>query len=144
MKRFTLILASLLVLICLKVNAQNERVLLFECFTNTSCGPCAQQNPALDALINNNGDRIAAIKYHMNWPGANDPMYLHNTADNDARRGVYSVNAVPHTVVDGIRFSNQPGYLNQSSVNNWLAIKIDSLYLIACVLRCGVECYGQI
>ena len=110
-------------LICLKVNAQNERVLLFECFTNTGCGPCAQQNPALDALISNNGDRIAAIKYHMSWPASNDPMYLHNTADNDARRGVYSINAVPHTVVDGIRFSNQPGYLNQSSVNNWLAIE---------------------
>lgn len=123
MKRFTLILASLLMLIALKTNAQNERVLLFECFTNTSCGPCASQNPALDALINNNGDRIAAIKYHMSWPGPNDPMYLHNTADNDARRGVYNVNAVPHTVVDGIRFSNQPGYLNQSSVNNWLAIE---------------------
>ena len=123
MKRFTLILASLMMLICLKVNAQNERVLLFECFTNTGCGPCASQNPALDALINNNGDRIAAIKYHMSWPGANDPMYLHNTTDNDSRRGVYNVNAVPHTVVDGIRFSNQPGYLNQSAVDNWLAIE---------------------
>ena len=123
MKRFTLILASLMVLICLKTNAQNERVLLFECFTNTGCGPCASQNPALDALISDNGDRIAAIKYHMSWPGSNDPMYLHNTTDNDSRRGVYNVNAVPHTVVDGIRFSNQPGYLSQSSVNNWLAIE---------------------
>lgn len=123
MKRFTLILASLMMLFCLKINAQNERVLLFECFTNTSCGPCAQQNPALDALISNNGDRVAAIKYHMSWPGSNDPMYLHNTADNDSRRGVYNINAVPHTVVDGTRFSNQPGYLNQSSVNNWLAIE---------------------
>lgn len=123
MNRFTLILASLMMLFCLKINAQNERVLLFECFTNTSCGPCASQNPGLDALISNNGDRVAAIKYHMSWPGSNDPMYLHNTADNDARRGVYSINAVPHTVVDGIRFSNQPGYLNQSSVNNWLAVE---------------------
>lgn len=123
MKRFTLILASLMMLFCLKINAQNERVLLFECFTNTSCGPCASQNPGLDALISNNGDRVAAIKYHMSWPGSNDPMYLHNTADNDARRGVYSINAVPHTVVDGIRFSNQPGYLNQSSVNNLLAVE---------------------
>lgn len=123
MKRITLILASFLMLICLKVNAQNERVLLFECFTNTGCGPCAQQNPALDALISNNGDRIAAIKYHMSWPAANDPMYLHNTADNDARRGVYNVNSVPHTVVDGIRFANVPSGLNQNAVNNWLAIE---------------------
>ena len=123
MKKVTLILASMLMLIALKTNAQNERVLLFECFTNTSCGPCAQQNPALDALINNNGDRIAAIKYHMSWPGPNDPMYLHNTADNDARRGVYNVSSVPHTVVDGIRFANVPGSLNQNMVNNWLAIE---------------------
>lgn len=123
MKRFTLVFASLMMLICLKVNAQNERVLLFECFTNASCGPCASQNPALDALINNNPGRIAAIKYHMNWPGENDPMYLHNPADNNARRGVYNVNSVPHTVVDGIRFSNMPSGLNQNAVNNWLNIE---------------------
>ena len=65
MKRFTIILASLLMLVSLQLKAQNERILLFECFTNASCGPCAQQNPALDALINANADRVAAIKYHM-------------------------------------------------------------------------------
>ncbi len=110
-------------LFTLKLNAQNERVLLFECFTNTGCGPCAQQNPALDALIAANADRVAAIKYHMNWPSANDPMYLHNTADNDSRKGVYSVNSVPHTVVDGIRFGSTPGGLSQNMVNNWLTIE---------------------
>ena len=122
MKRFSMVLASLTMLICLKANAQNERVLLFECFTNTSCVPCAQQNPGLDALINNNSERIAAIKYHMSWPGPNDPMYLHNTIDNDARRGVYNITSVPRTVVDGTRFNNAPGNLNQNMVNNWLAI----------------------
>lgn len=123
MKKITIVLASMMMLLSLKLNAQNERVLLFECFTNTGCGPCAQQNPALDALISNNGDRIAAIKYHMSWPASNDPMYLHNTVDNNARRGVYSINAVPHTVVDGIRFSDMPTYLTQSMVNNYLAVE---------------------
>ncbi len=122
MKRLTIILASLLMLVCLKLNAQNERILLFECFTNTSCGPCASQNPALDALINNNADRIAAIKYHVNWPGANDPMYLHNPTDNNARRSVYNVNSVPHTVVDGTRYANAPAGINQNAVNQWLTI----------------------
>lgn len=122
MKRFTIILASLLMLVSLQLKAQNERILLFECFTNASCGPCAQQNPALDALINANADRVAAIKYHMNWPGENDPMYVHNPADNNARRGVYSINSVPHTVVDGTRFSNMPSYLSQSTVNQWLTV----------------------
>lgn len=123
MKKHTFIIASLLMLFSLKISAQNERILLFECFTNTSCGPCASQNPALDALINANADRIAAIKYHMNWPGANDPMYLHNPTDNNARKGVYSVNSVPHTVVDGIRFANVPSGLTQNAVNNWLNIE---------------------
>lgn len=122
MKRLSFVLASLLMLVALKINAQNERILLFECFTNTGCGPCAQQNPGLDALINANADRVAAIKYHMNWPSSNDPMYLHNTSDNDSRRGVYNVNSVPHTVVDGIRFANVPGNLNQNMVNQWLGI----------------------
>jgi len=123
MKRLSFVLASLLMLFVLKVNAQNERVLLFECFTNTSCGPCAQQNPALDALIEANSEHVAAIKYHMSWPGSNDPMYLHNTVDNNARKGVYNINAVPHTVVDGIRFSNVPSSLNQNMVNQWLNIE---------------------
>ena len=123
MKKSTIILASLLMLLSLKINAQNERILLFECFTNASCGPCASQNPALDALIDANADRIAAIKYHMNWPGANDPMYLHNPNDNNARRGVYNINSVPHTVVDGTRYSGLPSGLNQNTVNQWLTVE---------------------
>ena len=135
MKKITFLIASLLMLVSIKLNAQNERVLLFECFTNTSCGPCAQYNPALDALISNNGDRVAAIKYHMNWPGANDPMYLHNTADNNSRKGVYNVNSVPHTVVDGIRYAGNPASLNQNMVNNWLPIESP----LEMRLRCDVD-----
>lgn len=122
MKKITIVIASLLMLFALRLNAQTERVLLFECFTNTSCGPCAAYNPGLDALINNNSDHVVAIKYHMNWPGANDPMYLHNQVDNNARKGYYNVTSVPHTVVDGGRFAGNPGNLNQSMVNNWLPI----------------------
>ena len=120
MKKNLLLIASLLMLYSLKISAQNERILLFECFTNASCGPCASQNPALDALINANADRIAAIKYHMNWPGANDPMYLDNPTDNNARRSVYNINSVPHTVVDGTRYNYMPNSINQNTVNQWL------------------------
>ena len=122
MKKTVLLAASLIMLFSLKVNAQNERILLFECFTNASCGPCASQNPALDALINANSDRIAAIKYHMNWPGANDPMYVHNPTDNNSRKSVYNINSVPHTVVDGNRYSGMPSGINQNTVNQWLTV----------------------
>lgn len=126
MRKLSIALASLLMLFSMGMNAQTERVLLFECFTNTSCGPCAQYNPGLDALINNNAGRVVAIKYHMNWPGANDPMYLHNQADNNARKSYYNINSVPWSVVDGTRFSGNSGNLNQNMVNNWLPI--DSPY----------------
>ena len=126
MRKLAIAVASLLMLVTMRVNAQNERILLFECFTNTSCGPCAQQNPSMDALISANADRIAAIKYHMSWPGSNDPMYVQNMTDNNARRGVYNINSVPWTVVDGFRYNNVtsvPGGINQNVINNWLTIE---------------------
>ena len=105
MKKTTLIVASLLMLISLKINAQNERILLLESFTNTGCGPCAMYNPGMDALIAANPDKVVAIKYHVNWPSSADPMYLHNTSENGNRVSYYGVNSVPHVVVDGNRFS---------------------------------------
>ena len=122
MKRLSILFASLLMLVSLKANAQNGRILLLESFTNTGCGPCAAYNPAMDALIAANSDIIAAIKYHVNWPSATDPMYLHNTSDNGARTSYYGVNAVPHVVVDGNHFSGSPNQLNQNVINQLQAI----------------------
>lgn len=47
------------------VKAQSMRMLLAEGFTSSTCGPCASQNPAFDALLHNNMDKITSIKYHM-------------------------------------------------------------------------------
>ena len=117
MKRLTIIMASLLMLVTLKLNAQNERLLLLESFTNTGCVPCAQYNPTMDALIANNLDKVVAIKYHVNWPSSSDPMYLHNTAENGARTNYYNVTSVPHVVVDGNRFTGNSGTINQSIID---------------------------
>lgn len=110
-------MASLMMLFALKANAQNERMLLLESFTNTGCGPCAMYNPAMDALIAANPDKIVAIKYHVNWPSANDPMYLHNTSENSARTSYYGVTGVPYVVVDGNRFSGNSGQINQNIID---------------------------
>ena len=123
MKRITIILASMMMLFSLKINAQNARVLLLESFTNTGCGPCAAYNPGLDALIASNPDKVVAIKYHVNWPSAADPMYLHNTSENGSRTSYYGVNSVPHTVIDGIRFSGNPAQINQSLIDQYQAIQ---------------------
>lgn len=123
MKRLTLILASMMMLFTLKINAQNARTLLIESFTNTGCGPCAAYNPGLDALIANNPDKVVAIKYHVNWPSGADPMYLHNTADNGARTSYYSVSAVPNAVIDGNRYNGTPAQINQSIINTYQSIE---------------------
>ena len=121
MKKFTILFASLM-LISLSVVAQNERIILLESFTNTGCGPCATYNPGMDALINSNADKIAAIKYHVSWPSNQDPMYLHNTSENSARVSYYGVNSVPHVVVDGTRFSGNSGDITQNIINQAAAI----------------------
>lgn len=123
MKKATIFIASLLMLFALKVNAQNERILLLESFTNTGCGPCATYNPGMDAVIAANEGRIAAIKYHVNWPSANDPMYLHNTGENGSRTTYYGVNSVPYVVVDGTHFSGNSGNITQSVVDQLMTIE---------------------
>ncbi len=103
-------------------NAQNQRTVVLECFTSTTCGPCASANPALDALISNNADQLIAIKYHVNWPAAGDPMNLHNPGDVSAKVSFYSINAVPYSVGDGTWIGNS-GSVSQSLVNQWAAVE---------------------
>ena len=116
-------LASLLMLVSLKTNAQNERMLLLESFTNTGCAPCAMYNPGMDAIIASNPDKVVAIKYHVSWPSGADPMYLHNTADNGSRVSYYNINSVPHVVVDGNRFSGNSGNITQSIIDQLSVIE---------------------
>lgn len=123
MKKTTFILASLMMLFALKVNAQNERILLLESFTNTSCGYCGMYNPAMDALIASNSDKIAAIKYHVSWPSSQDPMYLHNTSENNSRTSYYGVDGVPFVVIDGTHFSGSPNQVTQSVINQLSALE---------------------
>jgi hypothetical protein len=48
----------------------------------------------------------------MSWPAANDPMYLNNPGDNNARRGVYGVNSIPYAAIDGNRFTGNVNNVN--------------------------------
>jgi len=79
------------------------RKVLLEEFTSSTCGPCAANNPTIDAFVHNKFDSLVAIKYHMNWPSpGNDPMYLYNPQQQNDRRTYYGVNAVPTVIMDGV------------------------------------------
>jgi hypothetical protein len=99
------------------LSAQADRRVLVEQATNASCGPCAGQNPAFDALLQQNSSIVSVIKYHSSWPGF-DPMYEHNTSDNSARIGFYNINSVPRAVVGGI-FNGAPNQVTQSMLNSY-------------------------
>jgi hypothetical protein len=122
MKIRTLLFVSLFLVTCI-VQAQTPRMVLAESYTSTTCGPCGSQNPAFDALLHANEDKITSIKYHMSWPApGNDPMYHHNPVDNNARRTYYNINSVPHVHLDGNYYNGTPSTINQTRINNAAAV----------------------
>jgi len=122
MKKFTLLFVATL-LVAVSALSQSQRMVLAEEFTSATCGPCASQNPAFDALLAQNPDIITSIKYHMSWPSpGNDPMYLQNPTDNNARRAYYGINSVPHVHMDGGWWNGTPSQVNQARINMAAAI----------------------
>jgi len=101
--QFNIVLVLLILFIQGESFSQAPRKVLFEEWTSSTCGPCASNNPILNAFIEAHIDTITAVKYHVGWPGAgNDPMYLHNPTESYDRRYYYGVNAVPWLNVDGV------------------------------------------
>lgn len=135
MKKFLLSVAFAGILIA--GYSQSQRFILFEEFTNASCGPCASQNPAFDALLNANSTKCTSIKYHTNWPGV-DPMNAQNPADAAARVGYYGVTGVPHAVMDGFP---QTGTNYTGAPANVTQAKIDAEYLIPSPVEVSLQHY---
>jgi hypothetical protein len=99
---------------------------MFEEFTQASCGPCAQQNPAFDALLQSNASKCTSIKYHTSWPGV-DPMNAQNPVDVATRVSYYQVNGVPYANMDGspiigANYVGAPANLTQAKIDAEYAI----------------------
>ncbi|OWY22635.1 T9SS C-terminal target domain-containing protein [Sphingobacteriales bacterium UPWRP_1] len=94
-----------------------DRLVLIEHFTQASCGPCAAQNPGMQAVLAQqaNVGKYAHISYHTSWPGY-DPMYNQNPADPDSRVDYYGVSGVPGVFVDGT-ISGQPSMVTTSLIS---------------------------
>lgn len=90
-----------------------DRVLMMEQFTSSTCGPCAVLNvsyaPFLQSFNTNHvGSKVAAVKYHMNWPApGNDPSY---NPDGNTRKSYYGVTGIPNIFLNG---SEMTGYSTQ-------------------------------
>lgn len=104
--------------------ANSPRKVLIEEATNTSCGPCASQNPAFKAFIKNNFSDVIPVIYHAWWPGNDDPMYLENTAMNTTRIQYYGIHqqGVPNVRVNG-KIAPKTGSWYDGAAGDTLAIK---------------------
>jgi hypothetical protein len=136
MKKFyiTLFLIIYIILIRSDVSNSGDRMMLIEFFTSSTCGPCASNNPSMTAYINaSDPDRISAVGYHMSWPApGNDPMYLYNTSENNARRNYYGVNSIPQGRFDGIIGIFTP--YNQTTLQSYYDSRKDILSPVSIIL----------
>lgn len=148
MKKFTL-LCTLVLPALVSIHhasfAQAQRLVLVEEFTQASCPPCGQQNPAFDNLLNANSDKLTSLKYQVSWPGF-DPMNLHNPTQVATRVSYYGVNGVPWAFVDGSSIPNDCGYwlgapicLTQSEIDNEYAISSPFTLSLSHILSGGVD-----
>jgi len=108
MKKQFFLVVVLLGLAGMTIQAQQRKV-MFEQFTSSTCGPCATMNTWLTPLLQNNADKVVVVKYQMSWPSPGDPYY---TAEGGARRGYYGVNAVPAPFTDGVSTGSQSAIQN--------------------------------
>jgi hypothetical protein len=126
MKKSLLLIISLFM--AFGLSSQTQRLVLIEEATNASCGPCAQQNPAFMALLNQNRHKITAVMYHWYFPGY-DPMHLHNVAENNGRVSYYGINGVPTAVIDGV-IPSGPGFSYPGGPHGFTQALIDQYYAI--------------
>lgn len=123
MKKITLAFVSAAILTGVAdVAAQAPRFVLFEHFTQASCGPCAQQNPGFqNNILTPNPNTVRHIAYHTSWPGV-DPMYNHNPTEPTDRVNYYNVTGVPSISMNGNQKTGQPGAFTQADVDNQFAM----------------------
>ncbi len=99
----TFILLIALTSIILSAQAQNgaRQFVLYEHFTQASCGFCGIYNADFhDEILENNQGNIHHISYHTAWPGI-DPMNAFNASEVQEKVDYYSVGDLPAMMMNG-------------------------------------------
>lgn len=94
----------LLLLVLVSISFAAQRVVLFEDFTNSGCGPCWSAEPQINAFIAANiaSGNLCIVRPHVDWPSGTDPIFLANPIEQNARKAQYGVSSVPYLKMDGI------------------------------------------
>lgn len=94
---------------------QRDRVVLLENFTNSGGVDTPDEankvsNTAINTFVSGLPNEIVKIEYHLGVGGPNDdPVYLDNSVDVNARAAYYGITSAPFVLVDGTYGSNLLG-----------------------------------
>ncbi len=114
------ILFAFVLLLSLAVDAQVERSVVVEHFTNTLCGICASKNPDFYALLDAN-PQVIHIAYHPSSPYAMCIFSQHNQPENDARTNFYGIyGGTPRAVLQGEVLSPSTPLVSQEQIDGKL------------------------
>jgi hypothetical protein len=103
--------------------AQFPRTVLIEEFTSVTCVNCPLATQAINAILKAKGDRVASIRYHLNYPVKGDPWYAANPQQNEARRTFYNVPALPYGKVGGLSATVTDQGMLEDQVNDQLQME---------------------
>ncbi|AXJ02228.1 Por secretion system C-terminal sorting domain-containing protein [Cyclonatronum proteinivorum] len=86
-----------------QAQANDNRHVMVEIFTSTTCPPCLPAAVGFDNWLSNfeHADRVSVIKYPVWWPGSGCIFYHQNPTPVNPRVSFYGANAAPTGVVDG-------------------------------------------
>jgi len=111
------------------LQAQEERKVLVEVFTNSHCPLCPAAHNAIDNyLAGPNGNKISYIYYHMIYPYNDDLLYWESMEGSDARDSYYNpVSATPQGWFDGTHQGSTSGWATtlDNLVNTQSPLKIE-------------------
>ena len=104
-----------------------QRVVLYESFSSSTCGPCNPGNVNFKSVLDSIGNpaHYVSVKYQQDFPGTGDP---YTTSEGVSRRNFYAINSVPRMWIDG-GFDSNSNYFRLSRHN--LAKAVPATYQLS-------------
>ncbi len=111
--------------------SQRDRLVLLEQFTNsgganTAGEPNKVANQTINTFLTNSSGEAVKLEYHLGLGGPNeDPIYMDNSTDANARAAYYGVTSTPFTLIDA-RYGTFASIFSEQKLET-AAVSIDTI-----------------
>jgi hypothetical protein len=110
--RYLIVLTAALGMLAIANVQAQQRMVLWEEFTQWNCPPCGQANPGIEKMLSAKYRNAIHIWYHGTFPDVDDdPMNHFDVSDQNGRYSYYSINSEPQCAIDGKQSTPSGGYL---------------------------------